>query len=330
MISIKEGEALQVDFVETRDLNISKVSGAVLKDYEIKTNTPLSIKEVLKGGAVLSSDAYYQFALIDGKEVHAINLNDALENDSIILPIGSDLRVLDKQEYLSLVAEDPNNSLNPLVTELINAENIVEIYLDGIRIAYVPVKQKQKGSSFKKVLESGLVTNLEGNLLNNNILTAFALVTGNDVQAVNLGATIQDDSISIFAGSDLRLFTHEKYKEIVSQDNNETIHPLVNKFTAANIAEIYLNGNRIAYVPVGQKKPLHETIADFYTQGPKTINDLALIESSTGVEAFDLLEVINGKAYRNLGHGDKLFIFEDKFYERPYPVRTPKWRSLPI
>jgi protein involved in polysaccharide export with SLBB domain len=56
--SLKEGEALQIGFIETRDLNISKVSGAVLKDFEIKTNTPLSIKEVIKDGAVLSLDAY--------------------------------------------------------------------------------------------------------------------------------------------------------------------------------------------------------------------------------------------------------------------------------
>ena len=54
--SLKEGEALQIGFIETRDLNISKVSGAVLKDFEIKTDTPLSIREVLKNGAVLSLD----------------------------------------------------------------------------------------------------------------------------------------------------------------------------------------------------------------------------------------------------------------------------------
>ena len=84
--SLKEGEALQITFVETRDLNISKVSGAVLKDFEIKTNIPLSIKEVLKDGAILSLNAFRPFALIDGEEVKAINLNDALVDESIILP----------------------------------------------------------------------------------------------------------------------------------------------------------------------------------------------------------------------------------------------------
>ena len=76
--SLKEGEALQIGFIETRDLNISKVSGAVLKDFEIKTDKPLSINEVIKDGAVLSLDAYTSFALIVGKEVQAINLDEAL------------------------------------------------------------------------------------------------------------------------------------------------------------------------------------------------------------------------------------------------------------
>ena len=201
---IKEGESLQVDFIETRDLNISKVSGAVLKNYEIKTNLPLSIKEVLKGGSVLNFDAHYQFALIEGKEVRAINLRYALEDEDIKLPVGSDLRILNRREYLQLVAENPNISLNPLAAKLTKAENI---------------------------------------------------------------------------------------------------------------AEIYLNGTRIAYIPVGQDKQLYESIKDFYNPGPKTVYDVALIDSNTGVLAFDLKETINEQFDRELNSGDKLFIFEDKFYD---------------
>jgi protein involved in polysaccharide export with SLBB domain len=201
---IKEGEALQLDFIETRDLNISKVYGAVLKNYEIKTNTSLSIKEVLKGGAALASNAYYQFALIDGKDVQAINLNDALADEDISLPPGSDLLVLTKEEYLSLVAENPNDSLNPLISILSRAKNIAEIYLDGIRMAYVPV---------------------------------------------NLNHT----------------------------------------FT--------------------------ESISNFYIPGPKTIFDIALIENNSVIEAVDLKTEIGAQVSRTLGNGSRLFIFEDKFYD---------------
>ena len=202
--SIKEGEVLQVDFIETRDLNISRVSGAVLKNFEIKTNTPLSIKEVLKNGAALSLNAYRPFALINGEEVRAINLNNALADENIILPPGSDLLIFNKLEYMELVAENPNRSLNPISSILSNAKNVAEIYLDG---------------------------------------------------------------------------------------------------------------NRMAYVPVNKNYSFRETIRNFYVPGPKTIYDIALIKSNAFVEAVDLKTEIGIQNSRKLNHGDKLFIFEDKFYD---------------
>jgi protein involved in polysaccharide export with SLBB domain len=202
--ALKEGEALKIDFIETRDLSISKVSGAVLKNFEIKTNTAISIKEVLKDGAVLSANAFRPFALINGEEVKAINLNDALADDNIILPPGSDLLIFDKAKYLSLVALNPNMSLNPLSSILSRAKNIAEIYLDGTRLAYVPVNQNHTFS---------------------------------------------------------------------------------------------------------------ESISNFYIPGPKTIFDIALIENNSGVEAVDLKAKIGKQSRGTLDNGDRLFIFEDKFYD---------------
>ena len=201
---IKEGEALQIDFIETRNINISKVYGAVLKNYEIKNNRPLSIKDVLKDGAVLSSNAHYEFALIDGEDVQAISINDALENEDIILPPGSDLLVFSKEDYLSLVKENLNNSSNPITTILAKAKNISEIYLNGIRIAYVPVNP--------------------------------------------------DNTFS-------------------------------------------------------------ESIRNFYIPGPKTIFDIALVENNSVIEAVDLKTEISNQSRRKLNNGDMLFIFEDKFYD---------------
>mgnify|MGYP000097031579 CR=1 FL=1 len=202
--SLKEGEALQIDFVETRDLNISKVSGAVLKDFEIKTDKPLSINEVIKDGAVLSLDAYTSFALIVGKEVQAVNLDEALEDDSITLPVGSGLRLFTKEEYLELVASDPSKSLDPFVS----------------------------------------------------------------------------------------------------------------KFVEANVAEIYLNGARIAYIPIGKDQIFNDSIKSFYIPSPKTVFDLALLENNTDVKAFDLKLAMNNDYNLKLVKGDKLFIFEDKFFNQ--------------
>jgi len=200
--SIKEGEALLVDFIETRDLNISRISGAVLKDFEIKTNTPLSIKEVLKNGAVLSLDIYRSFALIDGEDVQAINLNVALEDENVKLPLGSDLR----------------------------------------------------------------------------------------------------------------LFTKEEYKKLVSQNPNNSIDPLVSKIVASNVAEIYLDGERIAYVPTGQDQVFGELISNFYTPNPKTVSDLALIHNKDNMNAFDLNSAMLNRYNQKLFKGDRLYIYENNFF----------------
>ena len=89
---------------------------------------------------------------------------------------------------------------------------------------------------------------------------------------------------------------------------------MISKFVKSNIAEIYLNGERIAYVPVGQEQEFYKSIEDFYTLSPKTVYDLALIEKNTGVEAINLKLAMSNLYHPKLGKGDRLFIFEDKFF----------------
>ncbi|MDA9032447.1 SLBB domain-containing protein [Amylibacter sp.] len=310
---INEGEALSIDFIKTRDLNLSKVSGAVIKDYEIKTNVPLSIKDVLRNGAVLNSDTYKSFALIIGKSVQAINLNKALRDESIILPVGSDLRLFTKLEYLDLVYNNTNDLLNPYISKLSNA-NIVKIYLDEKMIALVPLSLKQKTSSIKDVLKDGLILNQLNAVLNPQIFTPFGLVVGKKIEAFNLNNILSNNDIFITAGSDLRLFTKSGYTELVAEDPNSSLKPIANQLIEAKVSEIYLDGVRIAYVPISQDQGLFETIKDFYTPSAKTVYDISLIENNSSIKSFDFSQAINTKNYGSLSDGDRLFIFEDKFF----------------
>ena len=109
------------------------------------------------------------------KKFRLINLDEALDDDSITLPVGSDLRLFTKEEYLGLVASDPSKSLDPLVSKFVEA-NIAEIYLGGSRIAYVPLNRKQKLYNIKEILRGGSILNEDGYLINNNIYTSFALI----------------------------------------------------------------------------------------------------------------------------------------------------------
>ncbi|MDG2402635.1 MAG: hypothetical protein P8M01_05930, partial [Amylibacter sp.] len=225
-----------------------------------------------------------------------------------------------KEEYLGLVASDPSKSLDPLASKFVEA-NVTEIYLGGTRIAYVPLSQKQKRYNIKEILRGGSILNEDGYLINKNIYTSFALIVGKEVQAINLDEALEDDSITLPFGSDLRLFTKEEYLGLVASDPNKSIDHLTSKFVDSNIAEIYLDGVRIAYSPVGQDKELYEYIKNFYTPSAKTMYDLALLDTKNGVKAFDLKLAMQkhnnpNHYHQKLAKGDRLFIFEDKFFSQ--------------
>jgi protein involved in polysaccharide export with SLBB domain len=203
---INQGEALILDFISTREINKSVISGAVLKEYTISTNKPLSINKVLKGGAVLEGNAFTSFALIIDDlagTVAAINLNRALRDDSILLPVGAKLEIFNRRNYFSLVSADPNSTNNSIPAKLISSK----------------------------------------------------------------------------------------------------------------IPQIYLNGKRIAYVAPSIMNNFSASLSDFYSINSKTVTDIALIQNEHGIEAFTLEELISDSDRPSLSNGDKLFIFENKFYQ---------------
>ncbi|MDB3965390.1 SLBB domain-containing protein [Amylibacter sp.] len=130
--SIAAGEALHVEFVETKNLNTISVSGAVLKEFTIPTFQPVSVASALKGGAVLNADASLNFALLSGQniETKAINLHDALKNEDIKIPVGADLTVFDENSY-SVFIDNYNKKSQILDNLSIKDANIASIYVDG-------------------------------------------------------------------------------------------------------------------------------------------------------------------------------------------------------
>ena len=119
-----------------------------------------------------------------------------------------------------MVALDPNKSLDPIISKFFDS-NPTEIYLGGERIAYVPISQKQKLYNIKEILRGGSILNKDGYLINKNIYTSFALIVGKEVQAINLDKALENDSIILPVGSDLRLFTKEEYLGLVALDPNK-------------------------------------------------------------------------------------------------------------
>ena len=202
------GEALQVRFVETRDVSTIQVRGAVIGEYSLATNKALPVREVLKNASVLKPEALLNFALIVGRNVQnrAIDLERALLDPAITIPAGATLYVLGQNEYRQLVAANPNDTLDPLAAAI----------------------------------------------------------------------------------------------------------------TQAEVAEIYLNGERLAYVPPSDTRNLADAIRPFYVPTPQTVLDFALVQrvgaESHKVEAVSLRDVLSKNSDRNMRAGDRLFVFEKRFY----------------
>lgn len=139
---IAAGEVLNLRFVETRLQEAVTVIGAVLDEYSMASDAPISVQDVLKSGATLQRDARLDFAMIieaDGA-VTSINLERALKTNAQKIPVGATLVVFDQESYRRLVNADPNITDDPLVAAIAQAE-VGEFYLNGERLAFVPPEQ---------------------------------------------------------------------------------------------------------------------------------------------------------------------------------------------
>ncbi|MBL6637997.1 MAG: hypothetical protein ISP37_06755 [Planktomarina sp.] len=79
-------------------------------------------------------------------------------------------------------------------------------------------------------------------------LLNFALIVGRNVvnRAIDLEHALLDPAITIPAGATLYVFEQSEYRELVSANPNDTVDPMAAAITQAEVAEIYLNGERLA------------------------------------------------------------------------------------
>ena len=171
-----------------------------------------------------------------------------------------------------------------------------------------------KALPVKDVLKNASVLKPEA-LLN------FALIMGPNVvnRAIDLEHALLDPAITIPAGATLYVFEQSEYRALVSANPNDTVDPLAAAITQAEVAEIYLNGERLAYIPPSDTRRLADAIRPFYAPTPQTVLDFALIQRFGGegqkVEAISLRDVFSTVSDQKMRVGDRLFVFEKTFYQ---------------
>jgi len=139
---VQAGQALQIQFVQTRSQSDVKVFGAVEKPFSLNVVNPIPIAELLRNGAALTSDVYMDFALIAGNRSEngadrTINLTKALRfPDRFLIQPGETLIILNLNQYQTLLRQSLTEPSGRISQLLISAEP-AEVFLDGRRVAFV-------------------------------------------------------------------------------------------------------------------------------------------------------------------------------------------------
>ena len=303
--TIDQGEVLKVDFVETRELGISNISGAVINDYELTLNKAISIKEALKSGATLTKDAFLPFGLVNEKNGNSrvISIQDALNDESILLPKGANLRIFNKIEYTNLINADPNNT-NDYIVSMVGKADLAEIYLNGKRIAYVPVASKK---SFSKIVNEFYKPSSK------TVYELALLEDRNSTKAISLkNAFNADTSISLNAGDRLYIFENTFYDKLMktyttnntknqanidildfnkakylnSDDLNEfqsleeldRIEDVKKILQTANILKVMLDENIFSFLPFYKNINTSDILNILKQKLPKLVNEFVIIQ----------------------------------------------------
>jgi protein involved in polysaccharide export with SLBB domain len=139
---VQAGQALQIQFVQTRSQSDVKVFGAVEKPFSLNIVNPIPIAELLRNGAALTSDVYMDFALIAGNRSEngadrTINLTKALRfPDRFLIQPGETLIILNLNQYQTLLSQSLTEPSGRISQLLVSAEP-AEVFLDGRRVAFV-------------------------------------------------------------------------------------------------------------------------------------------------------------------------------------------------
>ena len=147
---LKAGEVLSIRFLPTRLTDIIRVRGAVLEEYQIATVKPLSVSEILRGGAILSEDASRDIALVIGEKdtSKVIDLERALEDPKFTLSPGDVLHVFTPTDLRDIARTDVNSSDSNVLLGFVEAES-AELFLNSSRISFLPLSAED---AFKDIL----------------------------------------------------------------------------------------------------------------------------------------------------------------------------------
>ena len=156
----------------------------------------------------------------------------------------------------------------------------------------------------------------DGATLQPNARLDFALILTPDgrARAINLLDALNTPNVVIPQGATLVIFDQDSYRKLVTADPNATNDPLVAAISQADVAELYLNGERIALIPPSANRPFAELLRPYYRTTPATNLDLAILEDPEGYpRALSLRSLLQSEGDFLYPAGLKVHLFETPY-----------------
>jgi len=186
--------------------------------------------------------------------------------------------------------------------------NLKEAFVNGEVLNPFKIAVNPNGTSLKSILKGGAV-------LKQKALKRIAFVTGyykdeTNVTALNLKQILYgSDDFLIFPGDVIDILNEEEYT-LLLEDDSDILYQ--------NISEIFLDEERLAFIPNNQHNDLKAIILSQIILSQKINKDFAILSHKTrsstdSVEAFNLGQLLNSKTEISINNNSRVNLFTNKY-----------------
>lgn len=318
------GEVLSIRFLPTRLTDVIRVKGAVLEDYQIATSQPISVGEIIRGGATLTENASRDLALVigEGASSRVIDIEQALINQEISIAPGEVLHIFTPEDLREVARIDVNRSDSIILRGFVEAE-AAELFLNGERLSFLPIGNTDPFDEvirpFYRLtpdtnLELAIIEDGEGNA---KALSLRSLLLQTDNFAVNDGDKIHLFDNQFLAIGAPRLETIDtsglsgtNVTNMSARNTYEDWRNVSSLFSRAGVLRVKVDDELRTFLPSAEVVSIAEAIDALGFDNLSRFSDLVLVEKNTLEDREDyLLRSLSGDLSQGLPIGASTITF---------------------
>ena len=284
---LQPGEVLSIRFLPTRLTDSIRIKGAVLEDYQLATAVPISVRDLLRGGATLTEEASRNIALIVGERAtsRVIDLENALLDPKVTVSPGEVMHIFTPKELRDIARSDINASDSNILRGFVEAE-AAELFLNGERLSFLPIgKTKLFEEIVRPFYRVTPKTNLdlailEGASGNAKAVSLRALLLSNEAFVLEDGAKIHLFDNQFLQISANVLKSPDAEGDIL-KPQSEDWQQFAKLLNRAGVLRVYIDGELRAFLPQSETLSLATTLDVLGFENLNRFADFILLEKTT-------------------------------------------------